>query len=339
MTKIVLKPWVTALVVLTLAGCRPGSTSTTGTAPNSAAGGAGSSDAVKAGATPPVVDAAANKAATVAEAGRLLKLALVPPGAVATRTTPSSSSGLLADPAVGVPGTGSLVDLPRMWQVNMSFDQTNAWLTAHPPAGLRVFESAGPGGEPRIAGNGYQAADSPAWVNAELELSTAELTATSTLIRADGEAIWLDPEPLRDTLPGQRLRLTVRGGCPADDKRMVGVRNSGSDLKAALLPAAAPTAALICRYVGANGDSFALSRTTHLDQVQAAQLADEARQIRLSHVDDEVRHCPFDDGKATVIALSYPGRPDVDLWDNTNGCTSVTNGFIVAQGDLSTAVT
>jgi hypothetical protein len=35
-------------------------------------------------------------------------------------------------------------------------------------------------------------------------------------------------------------------------------------------------------------------------------------------------------GSAELIALSYPGRPDVDLWVRLNGCGGVSNGYIFA---------
>jgi hypothetical protein len=38
----------------------------------------------------------------------------------------------------------------------------------------------------------------------------------------------------------------------------------------------------------------------------------------------------MDDGSAAVIVLAYPGRPDVDLWATTSGCTTIANGHISA---------
>jgi hypothetical protein len=38
----------------------------------------------------------------------------------------------------------------------------------------------------------------------------------------------------------------------------------------------------------------------------------------------------MDDGSAEVLALAYPGRPDVDLWVTLNGCRDVSNGYILA---------
>jgi len=43
----------------------------------------------------------------------------------------------------------------------------------------------------------------------------------------------------------------------------------------------------------------------------------------------------MDDGGVDVVALSYPDRPDVDLWYAATGCQHVTNGDILVQGGLA----
>ncbi len=42
--------------------------------------------------------------------------------------------------------------------------------------------------------------------------------------------------------------------------------------------------------------------------------------------------CPMDDGAAALLAFTYPGRPDVDLWVQLSGCTMVGNGYILGAG-------
>jgi electron transfer flavoprotein beta subunit len=54
--------------------------------------------------------------------------------------------------------------------------------------------------------------------------------------------------------------------------------------------------------------------------------------LPLSQPAGEVVNCPMDDGSAEVLALAYPGRPDVDLWVWLNGCGGVSNGYLVAAG-------
>jgi hypothetical protein len=285
----------------------------------------------------PEASVASNRAAAQAEAARLLALTQVPPGASAADSTRWPASG----PAWGLPGAQSLVDRSRQWQVNLPFVQTVAWLQAHPPAGLSLSGStaeAGPGA--RTNGLEYDVPDSAAWVNGELAFSVASLTATISLVRADSLVIWLDPTPSKDQVPGRRIRVTVAGGCPSSDRHVAGVSNTGADLAARLVPATDPTAGLVCRYDGMNGRPFALTATSVLDAAAAGQVAQAAGRVRLAHVIATERHCPNGDEAVTVLALSYPGREDVDLWLARNGCQSLANGIITADaGDFTSTVT
>jgi hypothetical protein len=111
----------------------------------------------------------------------------------------------------------------------------------------------------------------------------------------------------------------------------VGVTSHGADLERQLLPAAAAAGGLECRYYGLNGHPFQLRGVTRLSAAQARHVAATMSAIPLSHALGEVVSCPADDESAEVIALSYPGRGDVDLWVTLNGCTFVSNGFIRAS--------
>jgi hypothetical protein len=108
-----------------------------------------------------------------------------------------------------------------------------------------------------------------------------------------------------------------------------------------LLPAAAPTAALICDYSGMNTHPARhLLRARRLDIHGAQRLATAVGGLALGHPVGEVMHCPFADGTGTVLAFSYDGRPDVDLWLDRNGCAYVSNGRIMTRaGTLAAAVT
>ncbi len=164
--------------------------------------------------------------------------------------------------------------------------------------------------------------------------------ARTSVIRADGLVVWLDPRPLLDTAVGPRLRVTVGGSCPATDGGIVGVRNPGQpDLRGRLLPRSVePTGGLVCRYDGMNGRPFMLRRQTRLTEAEARRLAAVVDALPLSHLDGGVAHCPAADGTAAVLALAYPGRPDVDLWADLNGCATVANGDILTAGNLSQAI-
>ena len=66
-----------------------------------------------------------------------------------------------------------------------------------------------------------------------------------------------------------------------------------------------------------------------MNAVAARQVAAPLARLPLSHVDGGVTSCPADDGSAEVVALSYSGRADVDLWISLTGCGGISNGHIV----------
>jgi hypothetical protein len=169
---------------------------------------------------------------------------------------------------------------------------------------------------------------------AQLEIGVASGTADTSYIRVDGVTLWLDPVPLTDPDgPGARLRVTLAAGCPASLQGAVDVTNVGPDLDTALLPVAVPTSGLICVYDSGGGpatvESPRLSDHLQLDATTAAELATAARQAPTAHLDDVETSCPMDDGAVTVLAFSYPDRPDVDLWWLTTGCQTLRNGHLV----------
>ena len=82
-----------------------------------------------------------------------------------------------------------------------------------------------------------------------------------------------------------------------------------------------------------NGHPWRLQAGSPLSAAAARRLASRMARIPLSHALGGVYHCPMDDGSVEIIALSFPSRPDVDLWVNLNGCGGVGNGFIQAGAD------
>ena len=305
---------VAVAAVLGLVGCGPGGSSQVQTT------------------TPRNSSANGNQQRAEHAADHLLSLARVP-----ADTQPLSSAPKNLRQPESRPDVESLVDRSRFWEVGMSFDDTLSWLRAHPPSGLTSsgsFNGGGPGY--RTAGFMYDAPDSSGVTEQQLQISITDVDASTTAIRADGLAVWLDPRPLRDTVEGKRLRVTVARGCPASRGNTVGVTNEDPQLAKSLLPAGRPTGAVVCRYLGANDKPpFGLGSTRTLEQTAAKRLADAARAIDLSHVVGGTTSCPMDDGSVTVIAFAYPGRPDVDLWFARTGCQSLSNGSILtAAGDF-----
>jgi hypothetical protein len=124
--------------------------------------------------------------------------------------------------------------------------------------------------------------------------------------------------------------VVASGSCPASDASIVGVINTGADLSQRLVPAAQPRSGLVCRYYGLNGHPFKLRSQQRLNKAHSARLAASMARIPLSHPVGGMAFCPMDDGSFELVALSYPGRADVDLWDHLGGCGGVANGNIVA---------
>jgi hypothetical protein len=256
-----------------------------------------------------------------------MALVRVPPGAVRLATPPAQLSMPFARPSVV-----SQVDRAAYWRVPMRFAAVLGWLRAHPPVGLshNGRSSGGLGG--RFAGDSYAAQDVRGVTGQQLQLEVATVDATTTVMRADALAIWLDPVPARDVADGRRLRVTVAGGCPASDLGIVGVRSFGADLARQLLPPERPLRALACSYSGLNEHPrLHLIVERRLDARTAWRVATAIRQVDLTHEDVGWTSCPADDATATVLAFSYQGRPDVDIWYSPGGCTDIANGIIRAN--------
>ncbi|HVB26752.1 MAG TPA: hypothetical protein VNE21_02430 [Mycobacteriales bacterium] len=251
----------------------------------------------------------------------------MPAGARRVRTGPAV---LAAGTVLGTPEVSTLVTRTQFWSVPLPFPAAAAWVRTHPPVGL-TYSDYGTGSGPDGPSRTYGWSDPPSasWSSAQLEYGVAPSGAGS-VIRLDALVVWLDPRPLLDDQTGPRLRVTVAAGCPARDAGIVGVRNHDGELTDRLLPAGTPTGGLICRYFGGNGRPFALRRQTRLDAA-AGQLARLVDGLPLSHAEPPVLYGGMADGSAAVVALSYRGRPDADLWVSLDGC----DGF-VANGSIET---
>jgi hypothetical protein len=267
------------------------------------------------------------------DAQELLTLVRVPPSSKATHNSPSSR----LDAPFEKPAESTLVDRHLFWRVGMTVDATAAWLRSHPPAGLTLTQNgSGGGSDYQTEQFGYEPAKHRAdGALRQLQLELTSLDASTTGLRADGMAEWLDARPIPDTAAGPRMHVRVDGSCPTSARGFVGVTNSGHDLAKALVPQGAPTAGRVCRYDGANGSpAYRLLSDQRLDAAQAGQLATAVSALRLSHADGAETGCPSDDGSAAVVALRYAGGRDVDAWASLGGCSTVSNGWIVAAGTL-----
>jgi hypothetical protein len=129
------------------------------------------------------------------------------------------------------------------------------------------------------------------------------------------------------------MRVTTTAGCPPKDRGVVGVTNSGADLDQRLLPTGDPSGGLICEYGARSGmPGNRLTRSVRLSAADAVRVAKRVGGLRLAHEDNEIENCPAGFELNDLVALSYPGRPDVDLWVSPSGCATVSNGHILVEG-------
>jgi hypothetical protein len=271
---------------------------------------------------------AGNRELARKQAAWLLSKVPLPRGAVGLKKAPSSLPG----PAMGTPAVSTLIDTARSWRIAVPFTKMAAWLTKHRPRGLPQVGSTTmtDRGKVVMVGYGYRGRSSKAWQSSELDIGVAPAGKNASVMRADGVVVYLDPRPVPDNAKGPRLRVTPASGCPRSDNGIVGVRNHGAGLRRHLLPSGKPVAGLICRYYGLNTKPWRLHRVIRMRAASARRLARSLQKIPLSHTDGGFISCPADDGSAEVIALVYPHRGTIDLFETLNGCRSVANGFIVA---------
>ena len=270
-----------------------------------------------------------NKAKARAEAMRLLGLVVMPSGSIRLTAAPTS----LSEPVMGTPDTASLLDDTAYWKVPMSMSAALTWFGNHHPGG---FPQSGSGslsqGTTTISGVSFDAPSSSAWTGASVEIGVAPTGSNTSVVRADGIALWIDPVPVPDSQRGPRMRITVTSGCSPSDKGFVGVTNPPPPLDSSLLPSGPPAGGLACQYYGLNGHPFALKQTTVMDAAAAIAFAENVGRLPLGHLAGGVVSCPSDDGSAIVVALGYPDGRAIDLWIATTGCSHTSNGYVTASG-------
>ena len=219
----------------------------------------------------------------------------------------------------------------------MTVDATAAWIRSHPPVGFTLAGN-GSGGGPafQTVQFGYEPVHRRAdGALRQLQLEVTNLSASSSGIRADGLAEWLDLRPIRDAAAGRRIHINADAICAPSIAGVVGVTNTGSDLMTTLLPRATPERGRVCVYDGLNGHpDFGLTAQHVLTAQEAQRLATAALRLPLSHPDGGATSCPSDDASAVLIALRYPDGRDIDLWAAVTGCAEMRNGKIIARGTL-----
>lgn len=215
-----------------------------------------------------------NKALASAEAIRLAEVAL-PHGAAIVAAIPD------LHPALGMAPSAQLIVVTHYYRFPFDMAQAAAWFSRHPPHGaFSATARGGTGQATTIFGLSWDERPGKAWDIAQIQVSFAPESAKSSFVRVDGAVRWHDPTPVRDTSTGQRVRVTVTGGCPTSDRHVADVTNDPSaELERQLVPAVAPTGELICHYDGGNGTPFGLVGQLHLTGAAAAADAKRFRDM------------------------------------------------------------
>jgi hypothetical protein len=270
------------------------------------------------------------------EVARLILLAQAPPGAVALDSAPAA----LSEPSAGTPSTSSYVALARFWRVPMPVAALEDYVRGHPPAGLTQVQdgSESQRGTVVVRFYGWRDVQRPGSSPSGGQLSIGVAgSGNVSYLRADAGSEWLDPHPIPDDTSGARLRLEAGQSCPAG-RGFADVRNDGADdLDRALAPQDAPASGRLCVYPGSDGGASGLLRQRALSRAEAARLAAAAHSVELGHLDNAVTNCPAFPGLTIVLVLTYPSRPAVDLLIRTGGCSTASNGHVVASGSTSLA--
>ena len=254
--------------------------------------------------------------------------AAVPPGSVSTG--PYVNGHFVPEmPA----GNNHFVDVARYWNVPMSLRETVKWLERHPPAGRRY--SVGSGGA-NYNSLGWHLLDdeNQAYSDRTIQYEIVTARGGHSLMRVDGTTLWVSSTPTADSLGAPKLRVTIAGGCPLSLGSYKDISNPPSqDLKSQLVPSTEPTGELRCDYEGpAQGAAPHLKKQTALGENDARKIAKEMRTLKVGFSGPFVGSCliiPAPIRVIEIVVLSYPGRPDVDLWFASSCRGYVANGFVM----------
>jgi hypothetical protein len=278
--------------------------------------------------------AASNQTGALSEAARLVGLVNVPGDAV---PVPHALRLFAHNPPELAVASQPAAQVVHYWRVAMSSSDVYTWLTGHPPRGLQVTQPAS--SAPGTEGDEYDATvphppqTNPSYVmlpDAALIVEVEPLGPGSSEIRAAAGAAWFNPSPMLDNSKGRRLTVSVAGGCPADDRGVVGVSNPGAGLVTSLLPPGEkPSRALLCLFSWQSR----LLRRALLPGAAASQLATalSSAPTEQTEVPLESYGCPrqLPPVPDAVVVFAYPGSADVATWVQPmcNGMTS--NGFVM----------
>ena len=255
------------------------------------------------------------------------------PPAGAIRVDHAPSAHIAGGPPSSAAAT-HFIYTTRYWTVSQPYESVKTSISGRVPHGL-VRGDYGYGGGPDFTTSEYEFEDrrpSPAFEDAQLEISIVSISPNVTGLRADGTAIWLSSEPTRVTETGPRLHLTIAGGCPRSLAVYKDVSNDRRpELLRRMLPSASPVAGLTCLYKPATSSELSPEVLTTFKQLDAAAARTLQRQISAIPVGSPgvvAMSCPY--YRATeILVFRYPDSTEIDIWHSMVCGGSYDNGFII----------
>jgi hypothetical protein len=136
----------------------------------------------------------------------------LPAGAARSEREPAGDGGELANP-FSRPDTPNLVDYHDWWVVlGQSPAAVVQYVQDHPPRGSRPGlsgSSSGPG-KPTLTAVGFEWPDEGGRLRTRsLTVEVVQLADGSAGVRADGQAVWIEPRPKSEHIPPGSRRLVV----------------------------------------------------------------------------------------------------------------------------------
>jgi hypothetical protein len=154
------------------------------------------------------ISVSSNGAAAVAAAPRLLAEYTPPAGAVSAAADPDPAA--LAK-VIALFNTPNRVAVHAFWTAPVPAATVLADMSADPPAGTR-FEFGSGGGTGGVGTLGYSAGPvTRVLTDRDIVITVAPLSATTSAIRADGEAVWITPRAASEVIPAGVRTVSVTG--------------------------------------------------------------------------------------------------------------------------------
>ena len=121
------------------------------------------------------------------------------------------------------------------------------------------------------------------------------------------------------------IRVAGRSGCPGSLADHDGVSNSGVGFWIEMVPRN-PTGAIVCEYPPAAPPPMSKAVLAQPAAGRLAAAADSASTFRPANTG-----CAWAGGSVVVVAFSYQGRSDVDLWYDPGDCGLLSNGRLQSR--------